>query len=74
MSFSRKTKALKRNPYIIKVDKKTYHVLKVPSKGTAIDVDGMISARSKKNTVSDSKIEIDRDTCEHRNHLETPCK
>ena len=28
-----------------------------------MEVEGMISARSKKNTVSDRRIEIERDTC-----------
>lgn len=33
-----------------------------PSKGTASDVGGIISARSKKNTVNDTKIEMHRVT------------
>ena len=33
-----------------------------PKSGTASDVGGIISAKSKKNTVSDSKIEIHRAT------------
>lgn len=36
----------------------------LPRSGTTNDVGGMISASSKKNTVSDSRIEIDRLTCE----------
>ena len=31
-----------------------------PSSGTTSDVGGMISASSKKNTVSDSRMEMDR--------------
>ena len=31
-----------------------------PSNGTDIEVDGIISAKSKKNTVSDSKMEMER--------------
>ena len=34
-----------------------------PSSGTTSDVGGIISASSKKNTVRESKIEIDRLTC-----------
>lgn len=34
-----------------------------PSSGTTSEVGGIISANSKKNTVSDSRIEIDSDTC-----------
>ncbi len=34
----------------------------LPSKGTDIDVEGIISAKSKKNTVNDSKMEMDNDT------------
>ena len=39
----------------------------LPSKGTASEVGGMISASSKKNTVSDTKIEMHSVTCHHRN-------
>jgi hypothetical protein len=34
----------------------------LPSKGTASEVGGMISASSKKNTVNDSRMEMERDT------------
>ena len=34
-----------------------------PSRGTTREVGGIISASSRKNTVSDSRMEIDRDTC-----------
>ena len=34
----------------------------LPSRGTDMDVGGMISASSRKNTVSDSRMEMDRDT------------
>ena len=36
----------------------------LPSRGTAIEVEGIISARSKKNTVSESRMEIESETCE----------
>ena len=35
----------------------------LPNRGTAIEVEGMISASSKKNTVNERRIEIDNDTC-----------
>lgn len=35
----------------------------LPSRGTTSEVGGMISASSKKNTVSDSRIEMDKLTC-----------
>lgn len=34
----------------------------LPSKGTDIEVGGIISAKSKKNTVNDRRIEMDKDT------------
>lgn len=34
----------------------------LPSNGTDIDVGGIISASNKKNTVSDRRIEMERDT------------
>ena len=34
----------------------------LPKSGTAIDVDGIISANSKKNTVNESRMDIDNDT------------
>lgn len=37
----------------------------LPRSGTTSDVGGMISARRRKNTVNDSKIEMDRLTCVH---------
>ena len=36
----------------------------LPSRGTAIEVEGIISARSKKNTVSESRMEMESETCE----------
>ena len=36
-----------------------YHL---PNRGTDMEVGGIISARSKKNTVKESRMEIDRDT------------
>ena len=35
-----------------------------PNSGTARDVGGIISASSKKNTVSESRMEIESETCE----------
>ena len=35
----------------------------LPKSGTAIDVDGIISANSKKNTVNERRIDMDNDTC-----------
>ena len=37
-----------------------------PRSGTTSDVGGMISASSRKNTVSDNRIEMDRLTCKTR--------
>ena len=42
---------------------KGFSVLFIPSRGTDMEVDGIISARSKKNTVNESRIEMDKDTC-----------
>jgi hypothetical protein len=51
----------------------TEHVTRVivkrrylPRSGTDMDVGGMISASSRKNTVRDSKIEMDRETYVNR--------
>ena len=41
----------------------------LPSRGTTKEVGGMISANSRKNTVSDSKIEMDRLTCNLKKNL-----
>ena len=41
-----------------------------PSKGTASDVGGIISASSKKNTVKDTKIEMQRVTYPYPNRFE----
>ncbi len=38
-----------------------------PSSGTDVEVGGMISASNKKNTVSESRMEMERDTCKN-NH------
>lgn len=38
----------------------------LPSNGTTSDVGGMISANSKKNTVNDSRIEMERLTCQKK--------
>jgi hypothetical protein len=46
---------------VIKIENVTSNMVKskyLPSKGTAREVGGIISARSKKNTVSESRIEI----------------
>ena len=39
------------------------HVAQLPKSGTDIDVEGIISANSKKNTVNDSRMDMDNDTC-----------
>ena len=52
-------------PTVTKMDRVTRIMVKrryLPSKGTAKDVGGIISARSKKKTVNDSRIEIHRVT------------
>ena len=54
-----------RTPTVMKMEKVTSNMVKsryLPSKGTASDVGGMISASSKKNTVSDRRIEIHKVT------------
>ena len=54
-----------RMPTVTMMDNDTSIIVKsryFPSRGTAKDVGGMISASSKKNTVSDSKMEIQRVT------------
>jgi hypothetical protein len=48
------------------MDRETNIIVKsryFPSKGTASEVGGIISASSKKNTVKDSRMEIHRVTC-----------
>ena len=40
----------------------------LPRRGTTSDVGGMISASKRKNTVSESKIEIERLTCKGKKH------
>ena len=42
---------------------KLHHHLILPNKGTDMEVGGIISANSKKNTVNESRIEMDKDTC-----------
>ena len=52
-------------PTVTQIDRVTKTIVKrryFPSKGTANDVGGMISASSRKNTVNDSKIEMQRVT------------
>ena len=52
-------------PTVTMMDNETNIMVKskyLPSKGTAREVGGMISASSKKNTVNDSKMEIQRVT------------
>ena len=44
----------------LKVSKIMVKSTNFPSSGTTSDVGGMISASSKKNTVSDSRMEMDR--------------
>ena len=38
------------------------YTLHLPNRGTDMEVGGMISANSKKNTVNDRRIEMERDT------------
>ena len=50
-----------RTPTVMKIEKVTSSIVKrryLPRRGTARDVGGIISANSKKNTVSDSNMEI----------------
>ena len=52
----------------MKMEKVTRSIVKrryLPSSGTAREVGGIISASSKKNTVSDSRIEIHRVTLKY---------
>ena len=54
-----------RTPTVIKIENVTSNMVNrryFPRRGTASEVGGMISASSKKNTVSDSKMEIQRVT------------
>ena len=54
-----------RTPTVMKIENVTSNMVKrryFPSRGTARDVGGIISASSKKNTVRDSKIEMQRVT------------
>ncbi len=54
-----------RTPMVTTTEKVTNIIVKskyFPRRGTAKEVGGMISARSRKNTVNESKMEIDRDT------------
>ena len=55
-----------RTPTVMTIDKVMRSMLKrryLLSNGTARDVGGMISARSKKKTVRERRIEIQRVTC-----------
>ena len=57
-----------RTPTVMKMEKVTRSIVNrryLPSSGTAREVGGIISASSKKNTVSDSRIEIHRVTLKH---------
>lgn len=49
-------------------------LLFLPSSGTDMDVDGMISANNKKKTVSDSRMEMDRDTCSENGKRRKRCR
>ena len=54
-----------RTPTVMKMEKVTSNIVKsryLPSRGTAKEVGGIISARSKKNTVSERRMEIQRVT------------
>ena len=44
-------------------DKKDWTEVTLPRRGTEREVGGMISARRRKNTVRESKMEMERDTC-----------
>lgn len=55
-----------RTPTVTQMEKVTRIIVKsryLPRRGTAREVGGMISASSKKNTVSATRIEIERVTC-----------
>ena len=54
-----------RTPTVMKIENVTSSIVKrryFPSRGTAREVGGMISANRRKNTVSDSRMEIQRVT------------
>ena len=58
-----------RTPTVMKIEKVTSSIVKrryLPRRGTARDVGGIISANRRKNTVSDSKIEIERLTWKYK--------
>jgi hypothetical protein len=50
----------------LKVSRIMVNSTNFPSRGTTSEVGGMISASRRKNTVSDSKMEIDKLTCKHQ--------
>ena len=62
-----KSKYLPENIILCFTKSSTFHMCvrfpHLPNRGTAIEVEGMISASSKKNTVNERRIEIDNDTC-----------
>ena len=63
--YKKYLKWMLRTPTVTQMDRVTRTMVKrryLPSSGTASDVGGMISASSKKNTVSDSKMETQRVT------------
>ena len=54
-----------RTPIVTTTEKVTSIIVKrryLPRRGTAKEVGGMISARSKKNTVRDKRMEMGRET------------
>ncbi len=54
-----------RTPIVTTTEKVTSIIVKrryLPRRGTAKEVGGMISARSKKNTVRDKRMEMERET------------
>ena len=58
-----------RTHTVIHIDRVTRIIVNnkyFPSKGIAREVGGMISAKSKKNTVSDKRIEEQSDTCKKK--------
>ena len=58
-------KCILRTPTVMKIEKVTSSIVKrryLPSSGTAREVGGIISARSRKNTVRERRMEIQRVT------------
>jgi hypothetical protein len=58
-----KKKVQKNMNYFLICKFRNFFLLPLPSRGTARDVGGMISAKRRKNTVRESRIEMQRVTC-----------